>query len=258
MSQKELEIRNVYKHFIIDKEKREILNNISVDVDKGEFVSIVGSSGCGKSTLLRIIAGLETVSGGEVRVHDTTVNGTSGRCKMAFQEARLLPWWSVEKNIGFGLDKKITGEERTEKIRHYIELVGLKGFEKALPKQLSGGMQQRVSIARALISDPKILLLDEPFGALDALTKIHMQRAVAQIWEKEKKTMILVTHDIDEAVYLSNRVIVLSERPGEIRKIIRIEMSRDRNRGSDDFAYYKNLIYKEFFTESEEEFEYVI
>ena len=196
MEHSELQIKNVYKNFIIDKEKHEILKNINIDVKKGEFISIVGASGCGKSTLLRIIAGLETVSSGDVFLDDTPIRGTSPKCKMAFQESRLLPWWNVEKNIAFGLDKKTDEAEKKELVSHYINLVGLNGFEKALPKQLSGGMQQRVSIARALISNPQLLLLDEPFGALDALTRINMQKEVLKIWESEKKTMILVTHGV--------------------------------------------------------------
>ncbi len=258
MEEIELQIKNVCKNFMIDKKKREIIKNIDINVKKGEFVSIVGSSGCGKSTLLRIIAGLETVSSGQVLLEGTEVAGTSPRCKMAFQEARLLPWWSVEKNISFGIGRKVDEEEKDKLVAQYINLVGLNGFEKALPRQLSGGMQQRVSIARALISDPKLLLLDEPFGALDALTKINMQKEVLKIWESEKKTMILVTHDIEEAVYLSDRVIVLSERPGEIKNIINIDIGRPRKRGSHDFSYFTNLIYKEFFTEVEREVEYSI
>ena len=258
MEQSELQIKDVYKNFIIDKHKHEILKGINIDVKKGEFISIVGASGCGKSTLLRIIAGLETLSSGEVILDNTPIRGTSPKCKMAFQESRLLPWKNVEKNIAFGLSKNVDDKEKKRLVEHYINLVGLKGFEKALPKQLSGGMQQRVSIARALISNPQLLLLDEPFGALDALTKIHMQKEVLKIWEAEKKTMIFVTHDIEEAVYLSDRVIVLSERPGEIKKIINVELGRPRNRENNDFAYYTKLIYKEFFKETEQMPEYTI
>lgn len=258
MGQSELQIKDVCKHFVIDKEEHEILNHINIDVKKGEFISIVGASGCGKSTLLRIIAGLETVSSGNVILNDSPVTGTSPRCKMAFQEARLLPWWTVEKNIAFGLSKKVSDEEKRKLVSHYIELVGLKGFEKALPKQLSGGMQQRVSIARALISDPQLLLLDEPFGALDALTRINMQQEILKIWETEKKTMILVTHDIDEAVFLSDRVVVLSERPGEVKEIVDIDIGRPRSRGDNDFSYYTKLIYKQFFKEESRSLEYTI
>lgn len=253
-----VQIKNVDKKFTINGETKEILNEINFDVQEGEFVSIVGSSGCGKSTLLKMIAGLETITEGEILINGEAVNGPATECKMAFQEARLLPWRNVYKNIGFGLDKSIPKSERDELIKKYINMVGLNGFENALPKQLSGGMQQRVSIARALISDPNILLLDEPFGALDALTRINMQREILKIWKQENKTMILVTHDIEEAVYLSNKVVILSERPGRIKKILNIDLAYPKIRGSKDFAYYTKEIYKEFFEESEHEIDYAI
>lgn len=258
MSQNTLKIQDVSKEFVIDKENRKILNHIDFEIEQGEFISIVGASGCGKSTLLRIIAGLEQATSGEVLLNGAPFTDVAEKCKMAFQEARLLPWWNVEKNIGFGLEKTKSKAEAKELISHYIKLVGLEGFEKALPKELSGGMQQRVSIARALIGNPEILLLDEPFGALDALTRINMQKEILRVWEQEKKTMILVTHDIDEAVYLSNRVIVLSERPGEIKKIIKIELGHPRNRGEKDFTFYKSMIYKEFFSDEKASPEYEI
>lgn len=253
-----VQIKNVNKKFTIDGDTKEILNDINFDVREGEFVSIVGSSGCGKSTLLKMIAGLETITEGEILINDRAVNGPAPECKMAFQEARLLPWLNVYKNIGFGLDKSVPKSERDELIKKYINMVGLNGFENALPKQLSGGMQQRVSIARALISNPNILLLDEPFGALDALTRINMQREILKIWKQENKTMILVTHDIEEAVYLSNKVVILSERPGHIKKILNIDLAYPKVRGSKDFAYYTKEIYKEFFEDNEHEVEYAI
>ena len=253
-----VQIKNVNKKFTIDGENKEILNEINFDVKEGEFVSIVGSSGCGKSTLLKMIAGLETITEGEILINDKAVSGPAPECKMAFQEARLLPWLNVYKNIGFGLDKSVPKSERDELIKKYIAMVGLNGFENALPKQLSGGMQQRVSIARALISNPNILLLDEPFGALDALTRINMQREILKIWKQENKTMILVTHDIEEAVYLSNKVVILSERPGHIKRILNIDLAYPKIRGSKDFAYYTKEIYKEFFEDNEHEVDYAI
>ncbi len=253
-----VQIKNVNKKFTIDGETKEILNEINFDVKEGEFVSIVGSSGCGKSTLLKMIAGLETITEGEILINDKAVSGPAPECKMAFQEARLLPWLNVYKNIGFGLDKSVPKSDRDELIKKYIAMVGLNGFENALPKQLSGGMQQRVSIARALISNPNILLLDEPFGALDALTRINMQREILKIWKQENKTMILVTHDIEEAVYLSNKVVILSERPGHIKRILNIDLAYPKIRGSKDFAYYTKEIYKEFFEDNEHEVDYAI
>lgn len=174
-----------------------------------------------------------------------------------FQESRLLPWSSVEKNIEFGLSVPHP-KNKKDIIREHIELVGLTGFEKALPRQLSGGMQQRVSIARSLINRPGVLLLDEPFGALDAFTKINMQQEVLRIWEKEKTTLILVTHDIDEAIYLGDRVMVMSSKPGRINKIIPIDLLRPRDRASDNFDHFRKMIFHEFFNSKEPSLEYNI
>lgn len=251
MSKAIVEFKHVGKRFDLKKDSIEVLNDITFEVKEGEFISIVGSSGCGKSTLLRLISGLEKPTSGEIFLEEKPVKGISSICGIAFQESRLLPWWTVSQNIGFGLNTKLSDEERKKKIQYYIDLVGLNGFEDALPKQLSGGMQQRVSIARALISNPDILLLDEPFGALDAFTRINMQNEVLRIWEHEKKTMILVTHDIDEAVALSDRIIVLSSRPGKIKNIIDVDISRPRDRaGNPDFLYVRKKVYKEFFEET--------
>lgn len=177
---------------------------------------------------------------------------------MIFQEARLFPWLNVEQNIEFGISKKITKREKKHLIYKHIELVGLEGFEKAFPNQLSGGMQQRVSIARALVNRPSLLLLDEPFGALDALTRINMQNEVLRIREIEKTTMILVTHDIDEAIYLGDRVVVMSSRPGTIKKNIPIDLPRPRERMTPDFFNIRKEIYFEFFGSSEIPIEYNI
>lgn len=254
-----LQFRHVSKTFLIDGEEMQALKDIHLDIKKGEFVSIVGASGCGKSTLLKMIIGLDQPTAGEIILNegnDTQVKDIP--CGIAFQEARLFPWLTVEKNIEFGIMGKQSQEEKDKLVRQQIELVGLKGFEKALPKQLSGGMQQRVSIARALVTSPDILLLDEPFGALDALTRITMQNEVLNIWEKEEKTMILVTHDVDEAIFLSDRIIVLSSRPGEIKQLIPVELSRPRDRSSAEFIRIRKKIYKEFFAESDIDLEYYI
>lgn len=254
-----LEIKNVKKTFPMKDGELEVLSDINLDIEDGEFISIVGVSGCGKSTLLKILAGLDHATEGEI-VLDGTVTGKSLRKKigMIFQESRLFPWSTVEHNIAFGLSEKTDRKEREEQIEEYIDLVGLKGFEKAYPNQLSGGMQQRVSIARTLIHHPRILLLDEPFGALDALTKINMQQEVLRIWQQEKTTMIIVTHDIDEAIYLGNRVVVMSEKPGVIKKIIPVELSRPRDRNSNDFAFYRRQVYEEFFEREESKTDYII
>lgn len=257
--EKSLQLKHVEKKFIIEDSEVQALKDITVDIHKGEFISIVGSSGCGKSTLLKMIIGLEDVTGGEIIMNEgRVVSARDIQCGMAFQEARLFPWLTVEKNIAYGITSKVSKEEQKRLVQEQIELVGLQGFEKALPKQLSGGMQQRVSIARALVNSPDILLLDEPFGALDALTRINMQNEVLRIWEKEQKTMILVTHDIDEAIFLSDRILVLSSRPGELREVIPVEMSRPRDRSSAGFIGIRKKIYKEFFKDSDIDLEYYI
>lgn len=254
-----LEIKNVSKIFTIKNKKLQVLNHINIDIKKGEFISIVGASGCGKSTLLKMIIGLENITEGEIIIDGgKNVSPSSIQVGMAFQEARLFPWLTVEENIEFGITAELSKEEKNELVTKQIQLVGLSGFEKALPKQLSGGMQQRVSIARALATNPDILLLDEPFGALDALTRINMQNEVLRIWEQEKKTMVLVTHDVDEAIFLSDRIIVLSSRPGEIRQILNVEMSRPRDRSSADFIQIRKKIYGEFFESSNVDLEYYI
>lgn len=252
----ELNINNANKYFKIGNETINVLSDIKVDVKSGEFVSIVGSSGCGKSTLLKIIVGLENTSSGEIKLGKKLVTKPSIECGMVFQEARLFPWLTVEKNIGFGISKNTT--EKKKIIEEHIQLVGLNGFEKALPRQLSGGMQQRVSIARALVNRPKLLLLDEPFGALDALTRINMQNEILRIWRAESNTMILVTHDIDEAIYLGDRVIIMSDRPGTIKRIINVDIPRPRDRTSLEFVRIRKIVYDEFFKGVEIPIEYNI
>ncbi|GKU84721.1 ABC transporter ATP-binding protein [Niallia sp. NCCP-28] len=253
-----LKIEGLNKEFLIDTGNVKVLNNINLKIKTGEFICIVGASGCGKSTLLRIIAGLEKEYGGEVLVKGEAVAGPGIDRGMVFQESRLYPWLTVEKNIAFGVQDRVSAKEKKRLVEDHIKLVGLNEFSKAYPHQLSGGMQQRASIARALINKPKVLLLDEPFGALDAMTKIHMQEEVLRIWKKEKTTMILVTHDIDEAIYLADRVIVMSSRPGTIKRIVPIDLPRPRDRNSYDFVHIRNAIYNEFFVKEEEPFVYTI
>ncbi|SCY39152.1 MULTISPECIES: ABC transporter ATP-binding protein [unclassified Pseudobutyrivibrio] len=254
-----IEIRNVKKVFPIKNSSIEVLKNVDLKIADGEIITIVGGSGCGKSTLLRIISGLDTATDGEVVIDGKQVDGSSKKdIGVVFQEPRLFPWSTVEKNIEFGITDKLSKEEKKERVKYYIDLVGLTGFEKALPHQLSGGMQQRVNIARSLINEPKALLLDEPFGALDAFTKINLQNEVLKIWEKKKTTLIIVTHDIDEAVYMGNRVVVMSSKPGVVKKVIPVELPRKRNRTGTDFAYIRRQVFAEFFEETEELAEYVI
>lgn len=251
-----VEIRNLTKTFETKENTVTALSNITLDIEEGNFVSIIGGSGCGKSTLLRIIGGLETEYEGEVLLDGEKISGPSRKKGFIFQDHRLLPWLTVEENIRFSLPKE--QKKNQELIQENIDLVGLKGFEKAYPKQLSGGMAQRVAIARALANKPDILLLDEPFGALDAFTKVHLQEQLLKIWKKEKITMIIVTHDIDEAIYLGNKVVVMTPRPGRIKKIQQIELGTPKRRTGNQFTQARDAIYKEFFEETEIPFSYSI
>lgn len=252
-----LEIKHLNKTFYVDGKKVEILKDINLEIKKGEFITIVGHSGCGKSTLLKIIAGLVEYNDGEVIRNGKPVKGPDTDCGMVFQEHRLLPWLKIKDNIGFGLSKADKAKWN-DNIRKQIELVKLSGFENAYPSQLSGGMSQRAAIARGLVTSPDILLLDEPLGALDALTRVQMQKEILRIWKEEGATMIMVTHDIDEAIYLANRVVVMSARPGEIKEIINIESANAKVRGSSDFTYYKNKVYNHFFEDEQMAIEYSI
>ncbi len=251
-----LVIEELHKKFRVGAGEVVALHDINLRIREGEFISIVGSSGCGKSTLLRIIAGLENGHSGTVRLGDRRVSGPGLDRGMIFQEHRLLPWLTVEENVVFALNGRTPENERL--VRDHLELVGLSGFARAHPHQLSGGMAQRVAIARALVNQPGLLLLDEPFGALDALTRIQMQQEILRIWEVERTTMVLVTHDIDEAIYLGDRVVILSSRPGTVKKIVLVELPRPRDRSSYDFVQIRKEIYTEFFHEAERPFAYAI
>lgn len=245
---KRLSIQNVNKSFTVDGQKVDVLKDINLEVQEGEFIAIVGHSGCGKSTLLKIIAGLEKNDTGLVTVDGKEVNGPGMDRGMIFQEHRLFPWMSIEKNVQLGL-KGLSKEEKTKLSNQYLELVKLSEFKKAYPSQLSGGMSQRAAIARSLVSQPEVLLLDEPFGALDALTKIELQEELLKIRERFHNTMLMVTHDIEEAVYLADRIVVMSARPGRIKDVIKVELGTYRDRGGSDFAHYKKKIFDYFFEE---------
>ena len=245
---KTLSIQNVKKSFTVDGQKVDVLKDINLEVQEGEFIAIVGHSGCGKSTLLKIIAGLEKNDTGLVTVDGKEVNGPGMDRGMIFQEHRLFPWMSIEKNVQLGL-KRLSKEEKTKLSDQYLELVKLSEFKKAYPSQLSGGMSQRAAIARSLVSQPEVLLLDEPFGALDALTKIELQEELLKIRERFHNTMLMVTHDIEEAVYLADRIVVMSARPGRIKDVIKVELGTYRDRGGSDFAHYKKKIFDYFFEE---------
>jgi NitT/TauT family transport system ATP-binding protein len=224
-------IRGADKSFALGRGRTlQALDAVDIEVEEGEFVAIIGPSGCGKSTVLRLAAGLDTATHGEVEVFGANpqVLAKQHRLGVAFQEHALLPWASVRSNIA--LPYKVAGRKVDDaRVDGLIELVGLKGFEKARPKQLSGGMRQRVSIARALALSPDLLLLDEPFGALDAVTRRRMNSELARIWGEEKITTILVTHDVDEALILADRVIVMTGRPGRVRTVKKIDFGRPRD-----------------------------
>jgi len=248
-----LVIQNLYKTFMVEERSISVLENINLTVYDGEFVVIVGHSGCGKSTLLKIIAGLETQdSGGTVSHNGQLVAAPGPERGMIFQEHRLMPWLTLEKNVTLGLDGK-TKSEKKRLADEYLKMVKLEDFKKAYPAQLSGGMSQRAAIARALVTGPQMLLLDEPFGALDALTKIEMQKEILKLRDEKKNTMIMVTHDIEEAVFFADRIVVMSNRPGRIRDIVEIKLPTHRDRTGADFAYYKKKVYDYFFEPEEEQ-----
>lgn len=257
MGKKKLIIHDVNKSFIVNGQSVDVLKDINLEIEEGEFVVIVGHSGCGKSTLLKMIAGLETNDTGELSVDGKEISGPGMDRGMMFQEHRLFPWLSIEKNVQLGL-KGLSKEEKRKLSDQYLELVKLSEFKKAYPSQLSGGMSQRAAIARSLVSQPEILLLDEPFGALDALTKIELQEEMLKIRERFHNTMIMVTHDIEEAVYLADRIVVMSARPGRIKDVIKVELGKYRDRGSTDFTYYKKKIFDYFFEEKTDTPEYNI
>ena len=241
-----LTIRNLHKAFILEEGEMVAIDNFNLDVEEGEFVCILGPSGCGKTTLLRMIAGLETPTSGELLLNGNPISKPGSDRGMVFQEFALFPWRTVRKNIEFGLEvKKIPAPERSIISKRFIDLVGLNGFEEYHPNQLSGGMKQRVGIARALANEPTILLMDEPFGALDAQTRNLMQKELLRIWKETRKTVIFITHSVDEAVYLADRIIVLTTRPSRIKEIFKIETERPRDRASLDFANLRKRILSE-------------
>lgn len=251
-------IDQVSKSFLINGQSVDILQNVNLNIKQGEFVSIIGPSGCGKSTLLRLIVGLELGFSGKISLNNRPIQGANVDRGMVFQEARLYPWLTVEENIIFGLPETYSKADATDLVAKHLELVGLKNFAKAYPYQLSGGMQQRASIARALINRPQVLLLDEPFGALDAITRIQMQQEIIRIWQAEKTTILLVTHDIDEAVFLGDKVVIMSQRPATVKSIIPVDLPRPRDRNSYDFMNLRKLIYSAFFVDAETPFSYNI
>ncbi|WP_051236198.1 ABC transporter ATP-binding protein [Paenibacillus pinihumi] len=239
-----LHIQNLDKQFLTGKGIVHALRDINLNIREGEFVTVIGPSGCGKSTLLRIIAGLDKAYSGFVGLNGEPITGPGIDKGFVFQEHRLFPWLTVEKNIA--ADLSLRDKEVRKKVDTLIELVKLKGFEKSYPRELSGGMAQRVSIARALLRNPKVLLLDEPFGALDAFTRSHMQEVLLDIWRTNQTTMIFVTHDIDEAIFLADRVVILKPRPGEISSIVPVDLPHPRKKAGPEFQNLRLHILNQF------------
>jgi ABC-type nitrate/sulfonate/bicarbonate transport system ATPase subunit len=243
----EVTVRDLSKTFTLNGQRLKVLRDLQLDVQGGESLAIVGPSGCGKTTLLRVLAGLESPDKGEVLIDGDPVQGVGTERAIIFQEPRLLPWLTVLGNVSFGLQVRGTPRESAEaRARHYIRLVGLAEFEDAFPRQLSGGMAQRVGIARALTVQPEILLLDEPLGALDAMTKLTMQEELARIWREEKVTMVLVTHDLEEAIYLADRVLVLPKEKGAVPRLIEVDFPRPRDRSDARFVEMRRRLMAEF------------
>ena len=246
-----LEIDHLRKTFPKEEEEMVAIEDFSLEVQNGEFVCLLGPSGCGKTTVLRIIAGLETLTSGTIKVDGKDVVNSGPDRGMVFQEFALFPWRTVRKNVEFGLEiKGVSPAERKTIGQKYIDLVGLNGFEEYLPKKLSGGMKQRVGIARALANNPEILLMDEPFGALDAQTRNQMQKELLRIWSETKKTVVFVTHSVDEAVYLADRVVVLTARPSRIKEIFKVDQQRPRDRANPEFIALRKRILAELEEES--------
>jgi NitT/TauT family transport system ATP-binding protein len=238
-------IRNVSMRFPGKKagESISVLENINGDVAHGEFVCLVGPSGCGKSTLLNIVGGFLEATTGEVLVEGEPVRGPDPRRIFVFQENGVFPWQNVRENIGFGLQRR-SAAERARIITHYIEMVGLTGFEDAYPRELSGGMKQRVEIARALAANPDIIYMDEPFGALDFITRLKMRADLVRIWQTEKKTILFVTHDIEEAVQLADRIFIMSQRPATIQGIVDVDLPRPRDLDSPGYLEKRDKIFR--------------
>lgn len=239
-----LSVDHVYMVFTRDGKSTAVLADINLDVHEGEFICLLGPSGCGKSTLLNTMAGFLSPTSGAIRIDGEVVTGPDARRIFVFQERGVFPWLTVEGNIGFGLFN-LSRAERDQRIAHYIKMVGLEGFEGAYPTELSGGMKQRLEVARALAVNPDMLFLDEPFGSLDSITRLIMRGELLRIWQAERKTIIFVTHDIDEAVQLADRVVVLSSRPASIQQIVNIDIPHPRDLSSPRYLQLRDGIFQQ-------------
>lgn len=256
----EITAKNIEKYYESpDGELVHALKNITLEIKEGEFVAIVGPSGCGKSTFLEIVAGLLTRDKGEILLDGEVINETSRDIGVVFQDPSLFPWRTIKKNIEYGMEvAKVPKQEREERLESYIELMNLKGFENKYPSQLSGGMKQRAGIARTLVMNPKVILMDEPFSAVDHLTRCTLQDELIRIREKEKKTILFVTHDINEAVYLADRVILFSPRPSVIQEEYKINIPFPRKRDDDAIVHIASKITADIGRGQKSEAEYYI
>jgi len=243
-----ISVQGITKTFALGKETFTALDRVSLGIADNEFVTVVGPSGCGKSTLLNILAGLDEPTEGQALVDGAPVSGPGPERGVIFQQYALFPWLTVRKNVEFGLKTaRVPKAERQARAQHFIEMVGLEQFAGALPKMLSGGMRQRCAIARAYAVNPSILLMDEPFGALDALTRVKLQEQLLDTWSKEQRTVLFITHDVDEAVFLANRVIVMAARPGRIYDVVDVDLPYPRSeefRLSSEFADLRNRVWR--------------
>lgn len=255
----QIEVKDLSITFEQNEKEMTALQNVSLGIEKGEFVCLLGPSGCGKSTLLNAMAGFLKPTKGTITIDGNPVQHPSISYVTIFQNYGLLPWRSVERNVTLGLEtKKVPKEEQKKTAQKYIEMVGLKGAEKKRPSQLSGGMQQRVAIARALAVNPEILFMDEPFGALDAITRMKLQDDILKICKETQKTIVFVTHDIEEAIYLADRVVILDTNPGQIKAVLTIPLGKHRDRTSEDFLAIRDQIFEIFHMKREDAIEYYI
>lgn len=251
MREATLELRHINRTYVDGEDPAaatvvEALKDINLTIGHGEFVSIIGASGCGKTTLLRLIGGLDQPQGGQVLLGGVPITGPDPQRGYVFQQGSLFPWLTVEQNIAAGLRARHVYRQQKEKVGQYIHLIGLEGFEKAYPHQISGGMAQRVAIARALINDPAVLLMDEPMGALDSFTRADLQDKLLEIRAQNDATMVLVTHDVDEAIYLSDRIVIMTPRPGRIREVLEVKLPHPRERGGMAFIDLRREILDRF------------
>lgn len=254
-----IDVSNVTISFEEENQTHVILDDVSLNIEKGEFICLLGPSGCGKSTLLNAMAGFLKPTSGEIKIENQIVQKPSMKYVTIFQNYGLLPWRTVQKNVELGLETQKYSKEKKAKIAsHYLKMVGLEHATKKRPAQLSGGMQQRVAIARALAVEPDILFMDEPFGALDAITRMKLQTDILEIAQDTKKTVVFVTHDIEEAVFLADRIVIMSANPGRIKALLMVQLPKHRDRTSNDFLMIRDKVYEIFNMKSHETIEYYI